>query len=208
MSRNFLLSLLACAALALPTVVTGQQSDAADGEGYKVGDRLLAPGGGAEGEFTKITWDDLIPPDWIPEELFKGLFDDVNLDGMQDTDPRAIEALARIREEWDKAPVVAGMDGRRVRIPGFVVPLDVADGQIDEFLLVPYFGACIHVPPPPANQLIHVMPDQAIPAAWNMAPVWVSGVLTVARFDSEMGNAGYQLRGVRVEEYTEQIPQN
>lgn len=206
MNRIFTLLMLVCAALVLPAAAADRESGAG-GDGYAVGDRL-APGGASGDAFAAITWDDLIPPDWIPEELFKGLFDDVDPDGMQDADPRAIEIMARIREEWDKAPAVAGMDGRRVRIPGFVVPLDVADRQIGEFLLVPYFGACIHVPPPPANQLIHVLPDEPIPAAWNMAPVWVSGVLSVARFDSEMGSAGYQLRGVRVEEYTDPVPQN
>lgn len=205
--KRFLLLMIACVALALPVAATGEQAGAA-GAGYKVGDRLASPGEAAEGEFAEITWDDLIPPDWIPEDLFKGLFDDVDLDGVQDADPRAIEIMSKIREAWDQAPVVAGMNGRRVRIPGFVVPLDVADRQIDEFLLVPYFGACIHVPPPPANQLIHVLPDDPIPVEWNMAPVWVSGILAVARFDSEMGNAGYQLRGIKVEEYAETIPRN
>jgi hypothetical protein len=102
--------------------------------------------------------------------------------------------------------VVAGMNGQRVRIPGFVVPLETDGKTIREFLLVPYFGACIHVPPPPANQLIHVMPDKPVPDKWNMVPVWVNGILTVARFDSDLGNAGYQLRGIEVEEYKEPMP--
>src|SRR5690606_42145125 len=103
---------------------------------------------------------------------------------MEDNDPRAIDLMRRLREEWDRAPVVQAMNGRRIRLPGFVVPLEGDGKTVREFLLVPYFGACIHVPPPPANQLIHVMPDQPIPGEWNMVPVWVSGVLTVARIES------------------------
>ena len=77
---------------------------------------------------------------------------------------------------------------------------------IREFLLVPYFGACVHMPPPPANQLIHVIPDQPIAAGLNMSPVWVNGVLNVGRVASELGSAGYQMRAMKVEAYTEPLP--
>lgn len=167
--------------------------------GYQVGDRLAPAAGADKAGFTEIEWDDLLPADWNPQALF----DDVNLDAMEDNDPRAIDLMRRLREEWDRAPVVQAMNGRRIRLPGFVVPLEGDGKTVREFLLVPYFGACIHVPPPPANQLIHVMPDQPIPGEWNMVPVWVSGVLTVARIESELGNAGYQLRAIKVEEYVE-----
>jgi hypothetical protein len=192
-----------CAALAQPVAAQGE---AGARDGFEIGDRLVAGAGEVRGGFREITWDDLIPPDWLPEDLFAGLFDDADLDALDDYDPRAIEIMDKIREVWDAAPVVEHMDGQRIRIPGFVVPLEGDAGEIHEFLLVPYFGACIHVPPPPANQLIHVLPDAAIPARWNMAPVWVSGVLTVARYDSELGSAGYQLRAVEVEEYREPLP--
>ena len=168
------------------------------GGDYKVGDRLApADKAGGATDFREISWDDLIPADWDPQKVFAGL----ELDSFEDNDPRAMELMQRMREEWDRAPVVAHLAGQRVRIPGFVVPLESDGKTIREFLLVPYFGACVHVPPPPANQLIHVVPDRPVPSAWNMAPVWVSGVLAVARFDSGMGNAGYQLRGLRVEQY-------
>lgn len=192
-----------CAALALPVAAP---AETAARDGFEIGDRLVAGAGEERGGFREITWDDLIPPDWLPEDLFAGLFDDADLDALDDYDPRAMEIMEKIREVWDAAPVVERMDGQRIRIPGFVVPLEGDASEIHEFLLVPYFGACIHVPPPPANQLIHVLPDAAIPARWNMAPVWVSGVLTVARYDSELGSAGYQLRAIAVEEYQEPLP--
>ena len=77
---------------------------------------------------------------------------------------------------------------------------------MDTFILVPYYGACVHVPPPPANQLIHVIPDKPVPAGLNMSPVWVNGVLNVGRVESEMGSAGYQMRGIKVEEYKDPLP--
>ena len=179
----------------------GAQGDAGQGA-YQVGDRLAAPAPAAQATFREITWDDLIPTDWHPEAFLA----DLKLDELQDADPRASEAMQRMRDEWDRAPVVERLAGASVRIPGFVVPLETDGEQIREFLLVPYFGACVHVPPPPANQLIHVIPDQPVPAGWNMLPVWVEGVMAVGRVDSEMGVAGYQLRGIKVEEYQEPLP--
>ncbi|WP_297365003.1 DUF3299 domain-containing protein [Thauera sp.] len=171
--------------------------------GYQVGERLVVRVAKVKGGFVEISWDDLIPTDWNPE----GFLADLKLDQLEDNDPRAMEALQRMRAEWDHAPLVERMAGASVRLPGFVVPLETDGKKIREFLLVPYFGACVHVPPPPANQLIHVIPDKPVPAAWNMMPVWVSGVMAVGRIDSEMGVAGYQLRAVKVEEYKEDPPQ-
>ncbi len=173
---------------------------AAQGD-YQVGDRLETGLGLQDDGFREIVWDDLIPADWAPEKLFEELFADTDMDRLDDADPRAMELMQKVREAWDNAPLVAGMNGQRVRIPGFVVPLEGDDKQIRDFLLVPYFGACIHVPPPPANQLIHVEPDEPISAEWNMVPVWVSGVLSVDRQESELGTAGYRLRGMKIVEY-------
>ncbi len=177
---------------------------AAPAEGYQVGDRLSAKpkAKGGAAEFREITWDDLIPADWHPEKFLEEL----NLGELQDNDPRAAEAMQKMREEWDRAPLVERYNGQRVRIPGFIVPLDSDGKTIREFLLVPYFGACVHVPPPPANQLIHVIPDRPVAEKLNMMPVWVNGVIAVQRVDSELGNAGYQLRAIRVEEYKEPLP--
>ena len=175
---------------------------AQSGAEYKVGERLAAPVKAGKSSFREIEWDDLIPADWDPQKFFA----DLKLDDLQDNDPRAMEVMARMREEWDRAPVVDHFSGQQVRIPGFVVPLESDGKTIREFLLVPYFGACVHVPPPPANQLIHVIPDKPIPAGMNMSPVWVNGVLNVGRVVSEMGSAGYQMRGMKVEAYKEPLP--
>ena len=120
--------------------------------------------------------------------------------------PGAVSAGVEAALDGYTTGPVQRLAGASVRIPGFVVPLETDGEQIREFLLVPYFGACVHVPPPPANQLIHVIPDQPVPAGWNMLPVWVEGVMAVGRVDSEMGVAGYQLRGIKVEEYQEPLP--
>jgi hypothetical protein len=149
--------------------------------------------------FKTITWDDLMPKDWDPMKEFKGT--DMSVFG--DGDPRAQAALKKMREVWDNAPVNAEMVGQPVRIPGFVVPLEETKEGVKEFLLVPYFGACIHSPPPPSNQIIHVLPHSAAKGVKSMDAVWISGTLATVKTDSYMGASSYRVEATLVEPYQE-----
>ncbi|MCW5662211.1 MAG: DUF3299 domain-containing protein [Piscinibacter sp.] len=148
--------------------------------------------------FAEITWDDLVPADWDPLKQFQGM----NLGALGDADPRAQQMLKKMREVWDNAPVNAKMDGRKVRLPGYVVPLEENAAGMTEFLLVPYFGACIHTPPPPANQIVHVLPKAGTKLK-SMDVVWVDGTLKAQRSDSGMGVSGYRLDAEAVIPYVE-----
>ena len=90
----------------------------------------------------------------------------------------------------------------RRRIPGYLVPLEESRGELSEFLLVPYFGACIHSPPPPANQIVHVLPARAVKGFRSMDAVWVTGTMRTQRQDSSMGVSGYRLEAQAVEKYS------
>jgi hypothetical protein len=168
--------------------------------GYQVGDRLPQAGApAAKPGFKETTWEALVPKDWDPAKLFK----DIDLSTMQDGDPRAMEALDKLRAAWDDAPVERSLNGARVRIPGFMVPIESAHGQVTEFLLVPYFGACVHTPPPPANQILHVFPKKPLKNTQMMDAIWVSGTLETVRSDTEFGKAGYRMRAEVVAPYKE-----
>lgn len=151
------------------------------------------------GSFRQINWDELVPKGWDPMKDLK----DLNIGALSDADPRATQMLKKLREVWDNAPANPALDGQAVRIPGYVVPLEEGNDGIKEFLLVPYFGACIHSPPPPANQIIHVLPASAAKGIRSMDPVWISGTLVREKTDSYMGAAGYRMRAERVEPYVE-----
>ncbi len=153
----------------------------------------------ANGVFREIKWDDLVPKDWDPLKEFKN----INFSLMNDSDPRANEMLKRMRETWDNAPTNNDMDGASVRIPGYLVPLEDTKDGLKEFLLVPYFGACIHTPPPPANQIIYVKAEKPPKGFRSMDTVWVSGTLKTLRSDSYMGASGYRMDAVVVERYVE-----
>lgn len=118
--------------------------------------------------------------------------------------------MAQIKEV--QTSVASDLDGQQVRIPGYLLPLETTGRKVSEFLLVPYFGACIHVPPPPPNQIIHVkMKKGSYSSKGLFDPVWVTGVLsvqaTVQDLFLEDGTAGidigYAIQASRVERYQE-----
>ena len=82
-----------------PVSVSAQQPGQ---DAYQVGQRLGQDTKTSAGAFKEISWDDLIPADWNPEKFFI----DLKLDDLQDNDPRAMEVMQKIREEWDRAPLV------------------------------------------------------------------------------------------------------
>ena len=111
--------------------------------------------------------------------------------------------LDRLREAWRSAPVQSSLKGARIRIAGFVVPIERQGDRVTEFLLVPYFGACIHVPPPPANQIIYVIPSRPLNDVQTMDAFWVSGTLDLAYADSPpWGASGYRMKADIVTPYT------
>ncbi|MFM9921597.1 DUF3299 domain-containing protein [Variovorax sp. H27-G14] len=151
----------------------------------------------APGQARQITWEELVPKDWDPAKEFKGM----DLSALDDGDPRANELLMKMQDVSNNAPTNPAMNGVEVKIPGFIVPLEEAKGEVTEFLLVPYFGACIHTPPPPANQILHVIPQKGAKFR-AMDTVWVTGKLQTLRNDSMMGVSGYHVSAANVTKYT------
>ena len=95
--------------------------------------------------------------------------------------------------------VVTELDGKRVRIGGYMVPLDFEATTIREFLLVPFVGACIHVPPPPPNQIIYVKTAKGFDVAGSFDPVYVTGTLKVASQYTGLADTGYTIDADKVE---------
>lgn len=136
-----------------------------------------------------ITWADLIPKDQVDTPA----------------PPRAAETHTEIPDQVGSAATVKELDGAYIRMPGFMLPLDYTDrGKVSAFLLVPYYGACIHVPPPPPNQIVFV--DTGDEPAENNGlwdPVWVTGTMRVVYNDNDLGDAAYTLELDVMEPYRE-----
>ncbi|MDM0070420.1 DUF3299 domain-containing protein [Variovorax sp. J31P207] len=192
--RPLLLSLLSftIASSALAAGPAPQATSPTQPLGGKVADTKAVPG-----QPRLITWEELVPKDWDPGKELKG----IDLSKLDDSDPRANELLMKLQEVSNNAPTNPALNGVEVKIPGFIVPLEENKGEVTEFLLVPYFGACIHTPPPPANQILHVRPKQGAKFR-AMDTVWVSGKLQTVRNDSMMGVSGYQIAADSVTKYS------
>ncbi|MFN5811592.1 MAG: DUF3299 domain-containing protein, partial [Burkholderiales bacterium] len=107
--------------------------------------------------YKTIDWNDLMPDPWV-KEMTKEMAAISKLSYLQDNSEEANKAMGAIRKKLDEAPIVKSQINKKVRLPGYAVPLDADRSDKREFLLVPYFGACIHTPPPPANQIVLVRP--------------------------------------------------
>lgn len=148
---------------------------------------LLVAGGLRAGrspaEFQPLAWQDLVPTGEAPAQ--SGLIYDRVTPESVPADPRALQPKA--------AQMVAGLDGRQVSLAGYVVPLEFEGTKVRQFLLVPFYGACIHVPPPPANQIVLVRLDRPVEVEADFLPVRVSGRLRVAGVATQLADAGYQM---------------
>ncbi|GAB3027216.1 DUF3299 domain-containing protein [Bowmanella dokdonensis] len=131
-----------------------------------------------------LYWEDMVPEDYqLPEQ------------------PVAHEGSNNMVQMNLDAPVVQALDGQEVRIPGFVVPLEGDEDTLTEFLLVPYFGACIHVPPPPPNQIVHVKFADGAPVDNLFDAVWITGKLSTQGWTGDIATVGYTMQGIKVEPY-------
>ena len=93
------------------------------------------------------------------------------------------------------------LDGKNIKIPGYLIPLEFEAKSISEFMLVPYIGACIHVPPPPANQLIYVVTEQLWREKSMWEPVWVSGVIKINANETYIAESGYEIIADKIKIY-------
>jgi hypothetical protein len=111
----------------------------------------------------------------------------------------AWDSLATLNYKSGEIPgELAKIHGQQVQIPGFMVPLEDDSHQVSEFILVPYQGACIHVPPPPPNQMVFVhMKNHG--AEYTYLPVWVKGKMLIANTQSPYGVVSYEIEASSVE---------
>lgn len=155
-----------------------------------------------QGEVVDLMWDDLIPDDFVPPENPYIAMSQEDIDKLMDGSEESKAELAAIQETLSYAPVVEELDGTRVKIPAYITPLEYnEENSMNEFLLVPYVGACIHVPPPPANQVVHAKVRDAITMKSMYDPVWAIGVIRTETIKSDLAESGYMLEVEQVLPY-------
>lgn len=155
--------------------------------------------------YQTIGWEDLELPGKGVDSIYEKYSDKV-----EKTKEGSVEEIAILEDMkigLNSLPVNPKWDKQKIRLPGFVSPLDINQekGEVGDFLLVPYFGACIHVPPPPMNQTILVKPNKgkSINIEEIFQPVWVTGTIHVEAVTTDLAQAGYQIKNARLEIYEE-----
>lgn len=147
------------------------------------------PGVANAGTPREVMWDDLIPPGVPYSEIIgEGEMDTVN------------DTWAPIYDE-NAVKLNETLNGAYIRMPGFIIPFAITDGGVTNFMLVPYVGACIHVPPPPANQLVMVTSETPWPGDELWDPVWVTGMMRTKLQSTNLGKTGYSIVADEMEVY-------
>jgi hypothetical protein len=137
------------------------------------------------------------------------------VDSTSDTEPGLVSDSTLLTVDWRMLGLLdyrsttvpltlARLKGQRVRIPGFIVPLEDFQEKAKEFLLVPYFGACVHMPPPPPNQMVFVKLVGGPKTLALFDPVWVEGLLEVKRVNSPYGAVSFTMSGQRIVPYRDE----
>jgi hypothetical protein len=160
--------------------------------------------------FKTIDWDNLMPEDDLNallnppsyiDELEDSPLEDVTNEQLQ------IDLTAAVDDRYQQAlvstKIIKEMDGQAVRIPGFVVPVEFDEETITEFYLVPYFGACIHSPPPPPNQIIYVHAPDGLKLNTLYDPFWISGIISTTLVENYMATSAYSMKMKSYKPYTE-----
>lgn len=149
---------------------------------------LLTPQMAFGDEYIDLEWADLLPvgDTTLPPELF-------SLTDHSKTIPSSQQPISNgVRKDWN---------GQIVRLPGFIVPLDHSGTGVTAFILVPFVGACVHVPPPPANQLVFVTTNTPYESKGLYEPVNVIGMFGTSSVKTQLAEIAYALSADQIVPY-------
>lgn len=192
--RSPILFFVASIVLSIHSTAAGASSENPDSQGFQT-----------------IGWTDLIPPDVLeilmnPPSYLSEIEDGSVEDQITGQIKSSIAAASddAYQQALASTEVMAEMDGAKVRLPGFIVPLEFDDDlTVTQFYLVPYFGACLHMPPPPPNQIVLVDFPEGMPVMELYAPFWILGEMSTTLQESEMATAAYSMMMADFEPYSE-----
>ena len=151
--------------------------------------------------YEEIDWVALMPEDDLSAllnrpEFLNDIADGSAADSVDDFASKQLEdeQAQRYQQALVSTRVIESFDGKAIRIPGFIVPLEQNDEQkATAFFVVPYFGACLHMPPPPPNQILYVEYKEGIAVENLYDPYWFEGTVKIDNHESALGTSAYSL---------------
>lgn len=154
-------------------------------------------------DYATIEWVDLIPkedldallnpPDYL-QNIADGSAEDQISSQISNAMGGSMEADNPYQRALRSTQIKPEFNNQAIRVPGFIVPLEFDDNQtVTRFFLVPYFGACIHTPPPPPNQIIYASFDKGLKLDLLHEPFWISGTLKTTLTENNIATAAYSI---------------
>ncbi|WP_339724591.1 DUF3299 domain-containing protein [uncultured Paraglaciecola sp.] len=153
-------------------------------------------------KYQTLDWIALMPQDDLdalmnPPDFLLDIQDGSEQDSMESFGELSPDDLKsqRFQQALRSTQVVNTYDKKAIRLPGFIVPLQTNDAQlVTEFFIVPYFGACLHMPPPPPNQIIYAELDKGFALDNLYDAFWFEGVLSTEIKENELGASAYRMQ--------------
>jgi len=163
-------------------------------------------------QYQEIEWIALIPEDDLaalldPPEYIFNIEDGSEQDSVAALSQQDVtdEKTKRFQQALTSTRIVQAFDGKAIRIPGFIVPLESEEQlKVTEFFIVPYFGACLHLPPPPPNQIIYATHAPGVELNSLTQPFWFSGKLKIEHTENGSGASAYRLLLDEVKVFSEE----
>jgi hypothetical protein len=182
---------------------------------------------GSELKYMSTYWTDLMPeddldallnpPDYIEDIAENSEQDQISSNTVNDVARAVASAVsdnANIKTDSKDAAyyqalastrIIPGVNNLAIRLPAYIVPLGFDDDQrVTQFFMVPFFGACIHLPPPPPNQTIFAEYPQGLTLESLTEPYWVSGVIKTSLVENDTAIAAYSMEVHALEVYTDE----
>lgn len=160
-------------------------------------------------DYTEIEWIQLMPAEDLqallnPPDFLADIEDGSNKDSFESLDTLSAtdQTAKRFEQALKSTRVMQAFDNARIRLPGFIVPLASDEQQrVTQFFIVPYFGACLHMPPPPPNQIIYSESKVGIELMTLQDAYWFEGTLLTDQTEMKQGSSAYTLRLDRLYPY-------
>ena len=155
-----------------------------------------------------ISWEDLSPTKDGVNMIFdgaaemRGTPDISEFEGSKERLDQFLDDMKYMKESQGESGLInIRLNGKSIKIAGYITPIAFDGENVTEFLFVPYRGACIHVPPPPANQIIYVKEAQGLKADEMWSPFWITGILDANSVSTIVADVGYSIKEAIVSPY-------
>lgn len=156
-----------------------------------------------DSDYKEMKWEELMPSGAAAKALAESKMPIHTSPNFMSEDLAPNEYQKEMKKQQQSAVVRGDLKDKLIKIAGFTVPLQTnEDGALTEFFLVPFVGACIHVPPPPTNQIIHVTYEKGFKLQLMSQPVWIYGKIQTDAVQTDIADSGYEMKAEKVEAYS------